>query len=107
MYLPNPLQSETHLHHFITVLTYDAFIPTCCDNVIKLMWSHRIYLLQWVNGVKVTQHAGGHLPFEVEIGSLIRKDPTTPCRITIAVNNTLNLDTLPPGKIQYMEDRTK
>lgn len=63
--------------------------------------------LQWVNGVKVTQHAGGHLPFEVEIGSLIREDPTTPCRITIAVNNTLSLETLPPGKIQYMEDRTK
>lgn len=24
VYLPNPLQSETHLHHFITVLTNDA-----------------------------------------------------------------------------------
>lgn len=61
----------------------------------------------WVNGVKVTEHEGGHLPFEAEIGSVIRKDPTRPCRITIAVNNTLTLETLPPGAIQHMNDRTK
>uniref|UniRef100_A0A8C2Z1L2 Beta-glucuronidase n=1 Tax=Cyclopterus lumpus TaxID=8103 RepID=A0A8C2Z1L2_CYCLU len=61
----------------------------------------------WVNGVKVTEHKGGHLPFEAEIGALLRKDPTQPCRITIAVNNTLSLDTLPPGSIQHMSDKTK
>ncbi|XP_062289932.1 beta-glucuronidase [Scomber scombrus] len=61
----------------------------------------------WVNGVKVTEHEGGHLPFEAEIGSLIRKDTTMPCRITIAVNNTLTLQTLPPGTIQHMNDPTK
>lgn len=86
----------------IAVLIYTTvipFIPLSCNNVIGL--------LQWVNGVKVTEHEGGHLPFEAEIGSLIRKDPTTPCRITIAVNNTLTLETLPPGIIQHMDDRTK
>lgn len=62
---------------------------------------------QWVNGVKVTEHEGGHLPFEAEIGTLIRKDPTTLCRITIAVNNTLTPSTLPPGGIQYLNDHTK
>uniref|UniRef100_A0A3Q2W465 Glucuronidase, beta n=1 Tax=Haplochromis burtoni TaxID=8153 RepID=A0A3Q2W465_HAPBU len=61
----------------------------------------------WVNGEKVTEHEGGHLPFEAEISSLIRRDPTKPCRITIAVNNTLTLETLPPGTIQYMNDRTR
>ncbi|XP_056911186.1 beta-glucuronidase [Takifugu flavidus] len=60
----------------------------------------------WVNGVKVTEHEGGHLPFEAEIGSVVRGDPTA-CRITIAVNNTLTLETLPPGMIQHMDDRTK
>lgn len=65
------------------------------------------YTFQWVNGVKVTEHKGGHLPFEAEIGSVIRSDPTTPCRITIAVNNTLTLETLPPGMIQHMDDRSK
>ncbi len=87
---------------FAAVLMYDShpFIPPpSCNNVLDL--------LQWVNGVKVTEHEGGHLPFEAEIGSLIRKDPTTPCRITIAVNNTLTLQSLPPGIIRHMDDRTK
>uniref|UniRef100_A0A8D3BR16 Beta-glucuronidase n=1 Tax=Scophthalmus maximus TaxID=52904 RepID=A0A8D3BR16_SCOMX len=75
--------------------------------VVLRVGSAHYYSVVWVNGVKVTEHKGGHLPFEAEIGSLIRKDPTTPCRITIAVNNTLTLDTLPPGIIQHMDDPTK
>lgn len=60
-----------------------------------------------MNGVKVAEHNGGHLPFEAEIGSLLRSDPSMPCRITIAVNNTLTLETLPPGTIQHFSDVTK
>lgn len=62
--------------------------------------------LQWVNGVKVTEHEGGHLPFEAEIGGVVGGDPAG-CRITIAVNNTLTLETLPPGTIQHLDDHTK
>ncbi|XP_040906844.1 beta-glucuronidase [Toxotes jaculatrix] len=75
--------------------------------VVLRVGSAHYYSVVWVNGVKVTEHNGGHLPFEAEIGSLIRKDPATPCRITIAVNNTLTLETLPPGSIQHMNDHTK
>jgi beta-glucuronidase len=60
-----------------------------------------------VNGVKVTEHHGGHLPFEAEIGGVLRGDPTAPCRITIAINNTLTLQTLPPGNIQYLNDPSR
>lgn len=63
--------------------------------------------LQWVNGAQVTQHEGGHLPFEADITRLVQSNPSQPCRITIAVNNTLSLHTLPPGSIQYMSDETK
>ncbi|KAF7237016.1 Beta-glucuronidase [Varanus komodoensis] len=60
----------------------------------------------WVNGVQVMEHEGGHLPFEAEIGRLLRGAPGQPCRITIAVNNTLTPSTLPPGTIQYLTDET-
>lgn len=60
-----------------------------------------------MNGVQVMEHEGGHLPFEVNINDVVRVDAKMPCRITIAVNNTLNLHTLPPGTIQYMTDPTK
>uniref|UniRef100_A0A672G229 Beta-glucuronidase n=1 Tax=Salarias fasciatus TaxID=181472 RepID=A0A672G229_SALFA len=69
--------------------------------------SAHYYSVVWVNGEKVVEHNGGHLPFEAEIGSLFRKDPTNPCRITVAVNNTLTLETLPPGTIHYIRDRSR
>lgn len=69
--------------------------------------SAHYYSIVWVNGVKVTEHEGGHLPFEAEIGDVLRKEPGVPCRITIAVNNTLTLQTLPPGTIQHMNNPSK
>lgn len=75
--------------------------------IVLRVGSAHYYSVMWVNGVKVTEHKGGHLPFEAEIGSLLRADPSQTCRITIAVNNTLTLETLPPGTIQHMDDRTK
>uniref|UniRef100_A0A3Q1NKM6 Glycoside hydrolase family 2 catalytic domain-containing protein n=1 Tax=Bos taurus TaxID=9913 RepID=A0A3Q1NKM6_BOVIN len=54
--------------------------------------------LQWVNGVHVIEHEGGHLPFEAD------RRPLSSCRITIAINNTLSPHTLPPGTILYKTD---
>ncbi|PIO26531.1 hypothetical protein AB205_0036020, partial [Aquarana catesbeiana] len=55
----------------------------------------------------VTQHEGGHLPFEANITSILKGSKGISCRITIAVNNTLTLNTLPPGSIQFMNDPTR
>ncbi|XP_062342355.1 beta-glucuronidase [Osmerus eperlanus] len=75
--------------------------------VVLRVGSAHYYSVVWVNGVKVTEHEGGHLPFEAEISDVVRKEGGVPCRITIAVNNTLTLQTLPPGTIQHMDDRSK
>lgn len=65
----------------------------------------RIFLcLQWVNGVHVAEHEGGHLPFEADISKLVQSGPLSSCRITIAINNTLAPHTLPPGTILYRTD---
>jgi beta-glucuronidase len=45
-------------------------------------------------------HSGGHLPFENEVNKLIQFGEAN--RITVAVNNTLDATTLPPGKIEYL-----
>ena len=45
-------------------------------------------------------HSGGHLPFEAQVNTLIQYGDAN--RITVAVNNTLNATTLPPGKIEYL-----
>lgn len=99
---------QKYVCDFHTVLIYIWYIVfvylwwSSCD-----FWHCDVFIWQWVNGVKMTEHEGGHLPFEADISSVLRQSSSNPCRITIAVNNTLSLQTLPPGTIQYMTDRTR
>ena len=45
------------------------------------------------------EHVGGHLPFEAEVGSFLNTAKVN--RITVAVNNTLGPNTLPPGTVTF------
>ncbi|XP_037125695.1 beta-glucuronidase [Syngnathus acus] len=110
----NDITQDPKLRDFIGWVWYEreVLVPSRWvtdegTRVVLRVGSAHYYSVVWVNGVEVTQHNGGHLPFEAEIGSVIRADPKSPCRITIAVNNTLTLETLPPGTIQYFNDPTK
>ncbi|XP_026037878.1 beta-glucuronidase [Astatotilapia calliptera] len=110
----NDITQDPTLRDFIGWVWYEreVFVPARWisdegTRVVLRVGSAHYYSIVWVNGEKVTEHEGGHLPFEAEISSLIRKEPTKPCRITIAVNNTLTLETLPPGTIQYMNDSSR
>uniref|UniRef100_A0A1A8QN42 Beta-glucuronidase n=1 Tax=Nothobranchius rachovii TaxID=451742 RepID=A0A1A8QN42_9TELE len=110
----NDVTQDPNLRDFIGWVWYERevvvparWISDGKTRVVLRVESAHYYSIVWVNGVKVAEHEGGHLPFEADIDGLLREDPTTTtCRITIAVNNTLNLHTLPPGSIQYMKDRT-
>ncbi|KFR13652.1 Beta-glucuronidase, partial [Opisthocomus hoazin] len=75
--------------------------------VVLRFGSAHYYSIVWVNGVQVVEHEGGHLPFEADISSIVQGSPGIPCRITVALNNTLTPYTLPPGSIQYMNDKTR
>ncbi|KAM9788988.1 beta-glucuronidase [Neosynchiropus ocellatus] len=110
----NDITQDPSLRDFIGWVWYEreVALPSrwTTDEETRLVLrvgSAHYYSMVWVNGVKVVEHEGGHLPFEAEIGSVLRKVPGTTCRITIAVNNTLTLQTLPPGTIQHYNDRTK
>uniref|UniRef100_A0A3P8WLD0 Beta-glucuronidase n=1 Tax=Cynoglossus semilaevis TaxID=244447 RepID=A0A3P8WLD0_CYNSE len=109
----NDITQDSSLRDFLGWVWYErevvvpaSWIQNKEIRVVLRVGSAHYYSIVWVNGVQVAEHIGGHLPFEAEIGGLIRKDPTRPCRITIAVNNTLTLETLPPGTIQHMDDPT-
>ncbi|MCJ8748570.1 hypothetical protein PDJAM_G00166330 [Pangasius djambal] len=110
----NDVTQNPQLRDFIGWVWYEkeAWIPQRWlqnkDTRIMLrVGSAHYYAVVWVNGVQVMEHEGGHLPFEANISDVLRMDTSMPCRLTIAVNNTLNLHTLPPGTIQYMKDTTK
>ncbi|XP_066552206.1 beta-glucuronidase [Amia ocellicauda] len=110
----NDITQDAQLRDFVGWVWYEkeVWVPGRWGSdpgqrVVLRVGSAHYNAIVWVNGNQVTQHAGGHLPFEADISALIREAPGQPCRVTIAVNNTLTLTTLPPGTIQYMKDPTK
>ncbi|RMH82932.1 MAG: beta-glucuronidase [Actinomyces sp.] len=52
----------------------------------------------WVDGVRLAEHQGGYLPFEVDITDHV--DPGDTVRLTVRVDNTLTWHTLPPGVVE-------
>lgn len=60
---------------------------------------------QWINGKTACEHSGGHLPFEADITQLLLYG--TANIVTVAVNNTLTLTTIPQGYVQHPNDTTR
>lgn len=52
----------------------------------------------FVDGREVARHAGGYTPFEADITELVT--PGAEFRLTIAVNNVLTNETIPPGTVE-------
>lgn len=73
-------------------LYYVCFRKTGNNSII----SNLSISFQWLNGVEVMSHEGGHLPFERDITHAL--DYGGPNRLTVAVNNTLSRHTIPPGE---------
>lgn len=110
----NDITQDAKIRDFIGWVWYERevwvpnrWIQDQGTRIVLRVGSAHYFAVLWINGVKMTEHEGGHLPFEADISSALRQSSSNPCRITIAVNNTLTLQTLPPGTIQYMTDRTR
>uniref|UniRef100_A0A8C0WIP0 Glycosyl hydrolases family 2 sugar binding domain-containing protein n=1 Tax=Castor canadensis TaxID=51338 RepID=A0A8C0WIP0_CASCN len=101
----NDMGQDRQLRDFIGWVWYEREVTLpqrwtqdVSTRVVLRIGSAHYYAIVWVNGVHVTQHEGGHLPFEADISKLVQTGPLTSCRITIAINNTLTPHTLPgPG----------
>ncbi|XP_020893569.2 beta-glucuronidase [Exaiptasia diaphana] len=103
----NDVTQDRTLRDFIGWVWYDRefFVPHSWNDlnktrVVLRFESAHYYSIVWVNGKKVVEHEGGHLPFEVEITTDLAYNKVN--WITAAVNNTLTPTTLPPGTIEYL-----
>ncbi|MEO8615007.1 MAG: beta-glucuronidase, partial [Luteolibacter sp.] len=56
----------------------------------------------WVNGVEVASHRGGYLPFGADISNVVNYGAEN--RVTVAINNELTWETLPPGIVKTYDD---
>ncbi|MGL5123146.1 MAG: beta-glucuronidase [Fusobacteriaceae bacterium] len=55
----------------------------------------------FLNGVEIIQNKGGFLPFEIELKKELLKDKN---RLTVAINNELDLTTLPVGSVKEIKN---
>lgn len=81
-----------------------AFVPRGWDGqriMLRLdAATHRATV--WVNDTQVAQHEGGYTPFEADVTEFV--NPGTSVRITVAVNNELSWQSLPPGIVNELPD---
>ncbi|TVY65417.1 Beta-glucuronidase [Fusarium oxysporum f. sp. cubense] len=54
----------------------------------------------YVDQELVVEHVGGYTPFAAEITNLV--EPSQRFRLTVAINNQLTWETIPPGKVQSL-----
>jgi beta-glucuronidase len=52
----------------------------------------------WVGDAEVVRHEGGYTPFEADITAHVT--PGTSCTVTVAVDNTLTWQSIPPGIVE-------
>jgi beta-glucuronidase len=56
----------------------------------------------WVNGTEVVEHAGGYTPFEADVSEIVALGAEN--TITVAVDNRLTWETIPPGRVVETPD---
>ncbi len=56
----------------------------------------------WVNDVQVVEHEGGYTPFEADVSDIVELGAEN--RITVAVDNRLSWQSIPPGYVEETPD---
>ncbi|KAL7660029.1 hypothetical protein ACMYSQ_002918 [Aspergillus niger] len=79
--------------------------------IVPRGWSQQQYFVRvdaathkgriYINDHLVAEHVGGYTPFEADITGLVSAGDSF--RLTIAVNNVLTHETIPPGRIEVLE----
>ncbi|RSL87345.1 hypothetical protein CEP51_002326 [Fusarium floridanum] len=79
---------------------------------IPRSWSGQRYLLRfdaathkgrvYINDQFLVEHIGGYTPFEADVTGLLT--PGQQFRLTVAVNNELDWHTIPPGRVETLEN---
>ena len=59
----------------------------------------------WLDGEQVAEHEGGYLPFEADVTAFVRAGEEH--RLTVAVNNELSWQSIPPGMTNTKPDGSK
>ena len=104
----NDIGQEKNLRDFVGWAWYDTqfYLPMSWSNttnrILLRFSSVHYHAVCYINGINITEHVGGHLPFEIDISKTVYLEKYN--LLTVAVNNTLTLETLPQGVVVYHSD---
>jgi beta-glucuronidase len=97
----NDIFADRKIHDHVGWVLYQR------DVIVPKGWSEERFLVRaeaathkgriYVNDEFLTEHSGGYTPFEADITHLVSAGEKF--RLTIAVNNELTFETIPPGKV--------
>jgi beta-glucuronidase len=97
----NDIFADRKIHDHVGWVLYQR------DVIVPKGWSEERFLIRaeaathkgriYVNDEFLTEHSGGYTPFEADITHLVSAGEKF--RLTIAVNNELTFETIPPGKV--------
>ena len=100
----NDLMADTALREHVGLVWYEreCFVPVSWreKRVVLYVGSANHHAVAWLNGKRVGEHEGGHLPFHLPLDTPGAVDFGRANRLTIAVNNTLSTTSIPPGFVQ-------
>ena len=99
----NELSQDRTVREHVGVVWYEreCFIPLhwLTSRVVLYVGSANHHATVWLNGQRVGEHEGGHLPFHLVLDPVVMLFGKAN-RLTFAVNNTLTHTTVPPGVVQ-------
>lgn len=102
----NDITQDAALRDHIGDVWYEQtfIVPRSWSGERIMLWvgSACHHAMVWVNGMEVAAHKGGFLPFEADITEKVL--PGQENRVTLVVNNVLDWQTLPPGRIRTFDD---
>ncbi|MCP5546871.1 MAG: beta-glucuronidase [Akkermansiaceae bacterium] len=102
----NDVTQDRSLRDHIGEVWYETtfFVPTSWAG--KRVWlrfaSADHAATAWVNGHEAVSHKGGFLPFAADVSELVEYGAEN--RLSVAVDNILTWETLPPGVVKSFDD---
>ncbi|WP_353065100.1 beta-glucuronidase [Arcanobacterium hippocoleae] len=100
----NDVTVDADVHDHVGVVWYErtAIAPKYGEDRLILRFGSVTHeAVVFINGTQVATHKGGYLPFEADITELVK--PGEEFRLTVAVDNRLLWQSIPPGYIDQNE----
>ena len=102
----NDITTNTSLRDYVGWAWYDTMFYVDPrwqgSRVVVRLGSVHYNAIVYINGELVTEHSGGHLPFEAEVSDVLNYSARN--LLTVAVNNTLTRFTVPQGEYRWQSE---